>query len=100
MVVEVKANQCQVVMVGCGAPNRGMGWYHAVQMVEGKCPSAALCYIVEPWFLGPGESRWCWLAGWSLYCHFVACLAVVFHQCDGTLSCPRRHHRHRTECYS
>ncbi|KAL7581387.1 hypothetical protein ACA910_021977 [Epithemia clementina (nom. ined.)] len=31
-----------------------MGWYHAVQMLEGRCPSAALCYVVEPWFLGPG----------------------------------------------
>ena len=57
MPVEVKENQCQVVMVGCGAPNRGMGWYHAVQMLEGRVPSAALCYVVEPWFLGPGECQ-------------------------------------------
>lgn len=56
MPAEVKENQCQVVMVGCGAPNRGMGWYHAVQMLEGRCPSASLCYVVEPWFLGPGAS--------------------------------------------
>jgi len=28
--------QAEVVLVGCGAPNRGMGWYHAVQMLEGK----------------------------------------------------------------
>lgn len=26
--------QAEVVLVGCGAPNRGMGWYHAVQMLE------------------------------------------------------------------
>ena len=38
-----------------GAPKRGMGWYHAVQMLNGKVPSAALCYIVEPWFLGAGK---------------------------------------------
>jgi hypothetical protein len=28
--------------------------YHAVQMLKGKCPSAKLCYIVEPWFMGAG----------------------------------------------
>jgi hypothetical protein len=49
--------QCEVVLVGCGAPKRGMGWYHAVQMMKGKCPSARLCYIVEPWFLGAGRSN-------------------------------------------
>jgi hypothetical protein len=54
MPVEVKDNQCEVVLVGCGAPNRGMGWYHAVQMLRGDIPSAALAYIVEPWFLGAG----------------------------------------------
>ena len=45
---------CEVVLVGCGAPSRGMGWYHAEQLLKGKCPSAKLCYIVEPWFLGAG----------------------------------------------
>mmetsp|Transcript_3852 Transcript_3852/g.8581 ORF Transcript_3852/g.8581 Transcript_3852/m.8581 type:complete len:387 (+) Transcript_3852:84-1244(+) len=49
-----KAGQAEVVLVGCGAPNRGMGWYHAVQMLEGRCPSASLDYVIEPWFLGPG----------------------------------------------
>jgi hypothetical protein len=29
-------NQAEVVLVGCGAPNRGMGWYHAVQMLDKK----------------------------------------------------------------
>jgi len=33
-----------------------MGWYHAVQMLGNECPSAKLCYIVEPWFLGAGAS--------------------------------------------
>jgi len=46
--------QAEVVLVGCGAPNRGMGWYHAVQMLEDKCPSASLDYVVEPWFMGAG----------------------------------------------
>mmetsp|Transcript_20480 Transcript_20480/g.44208 ORF Transcript_20480/g.44208 Transcript_20480/m.44208 type:complete len:397 (-) Transcript_20480:169-1359(-) len=50
------AGQSEVVLVGCGAPNRGMGWYHAVQMLEGRCPSASLDYIIEPWFLGAGAT--------------------------------------------
>jgi hypothetical protein len=54
--MSVEKNQAQVVLVGCGAPNRGMGWYHAVQMLKKKCPSAVLSFIVEPWFLGGGKS--------------------------------------------
>mmetsp|Transcript_5410 Transcript_5410/g.7102 ORF Transcript_5410/g.7102 Transcript_5410/m.7102 type:complete len:418 (+) Transcript_5410:151-1404(+) len=46
--------QAEVILVGCGAPNRGMGWYHAVQMLEKDCPSASLDYVVEPWFMGAG----------------------------------------------
>lgn len=49
------SNQAEVVLIGCGCPLRGMGWYHAVQMLGGECPSAKLCHIVEPWFLGAGE---------------------------------------------
>lgn len=26
--------------------------YHAVQLLAGECPSAVLCYVVEPWFMG------------------------------------------------
>jgi hypothetical protein len=48
-------NQAEVVLVGCGAPLRGMGWYHAVQMLNDEVPHAKLCYVVEPWFLGAGE---------------------------------------------
>ena len=48
------STQCEVVLVGCGAPGRGMGWYHAEQLLKNKCPSAVLKYIVEPWFLGAG----------------------------------------------
>ena len=33
-----------------------VGWYHAVQMLGGECPSAKLCHIVEPWFLGAGAT--------------------------------------------
>jgi len=55
MVSKAKEGQAEVILVGCGLPNRGMGWYHAIQMLEDKCPSAALDYIVEPWFLGGGS---------------------------------------------
>ena len=56
MVAEAGDGQCEVVLVGCGAPKRGMGWYHAEQLNKGKCPSAKLCFIVEPWFLGGGKT--------------------------------------------
>ena len=36
LAASAKAGQAEVVLVGCGAPNRGMGWYHAVQMLEGR----------------------------------------------------------------
>ena len=54
--------QAEVILAGCGAPKRGMGWYHAVQLLKGKCPSAVLCHVIEPWFLGGGTSQ-----------HFVDC---------------------------
>jgi len=50
----LEPNQCEVVLIGCGAPLRGMGWYHAVQLLGNECPSAKLCYVVEGWFLGAG----------------------------------------------
>jgi len=52
--MNAESGQAEVVLVGCGAPNRGMGWYHGIQMVEKKCPSASLDYVVEPWFMGAG----------------------------------------------
>jgi len=54
MVATPGENQAEVILVGCGCPLRGMGWYHADQMLLGECPTAKLCHIVEPWFLGPG----------------------------------------------
>jgi len=52
----LEPNQCEVVLIGCGAPLRGMGWYHAVQLLGNECPSAKLCYVVEGWFLGAGAT--------------------------------------------
>lgn len=49
-------NQAEVILVGCGCPLRGMGWYHGVQMLKDKCPKAKLSHVVEGWFLGAGAS--------------------------------------------
>lgn len=35
-VMFAKDGQAEVILAGCGAPNRGMGWYHAIQMLEEK----------------------------------------------------------------
>jgi len=45
----------EIVLIGCGCPLRGMGWYHAVQLLGDKCESAKLKYVIEPWFLGGGK---------------------------------------------
>jgi predicted dehydrogenase len=50
----VAAEKCDIIVVGAGVPKRGMGWYHAKQILDGETPSAALGAVVEPWFLGPG----------------------------------------------
>ena len=46
--------KCDVWLVGCGAPKRGMGWYHATQLLQSEVPSGRLAAVVEPWFLGDG----------------------------------------------
>jgi predicted dehydrogenase len=43
--------QVSVVVVGCGCPLRSMGWYHAEQLLAGRCPSARLVAIVEPFYM-------------------------------------------------
>jgi len=48
------SDRCAVWVVGCGVPKRGMGWYHAKQVIEGDVPNAAVTAVVEPWFLGAG----------------------------------------------
>jgi len=50
----MSTEKCPVALVGCGVPGRGMGWYHAHQMIEGDVPSAVLTDVIEPWFLGAG----------------------------------------------
>mmetsp|Transcript_16535 Transcript_16535/g.40415 ORF Transcript_16535/g.40415 Transcript_16535/m.40415 type:complete len:406 (-) Transcript_16535:213-1430(-) len=62
-----KEGQAEVILVGCGQPNKGMGWYHAIQMLEDRCPSASLDYVVEPWFMGGGKDSEAGqeFAGWA-----------------------------------
>mmetsp|Transcript_47786 Transcript_47786/g.101547 ORF Transcript_47786/g.101547 Transcript_47786/m.101547 type:complete len:367 (+) Transcript_47786:43-1143(+) len=45
-------SKVSVVLVGCGAPLKSMGWYHATQILhEGSDIAASLDFIVEPWFM-------------------------------------------------
>ena len=34
LAVAAKPGQAEVILVGCGAPNRGMGWYHGIQVCD------------------------------------------------------------------
>ena len=45
-----KNKEASVLLVGCGAPLKSMGAYHALQILDGRVPDAALEYVVEPWF--------------------------------------------------
>ena len=45
-----------VVIIGCGCPLRSMGWYHAEQLLAGRCPSARLVAIVEPFYMATHAS--------------------------------------------
>ena len=40
-----------IVLVGCGAPLKSMGWYHAIQLLAFEDLNGRLEYIVEPWFM-------------------------------------------------
>ena len=41
-----------IVLVGCGAPRKSMGWYHAIQLLAFEDSNGGrLEYIVEPWFM-------------------------------------------------
>jgi hypothetical protein len=55
-----------------------MGWYHAEQMLRGDVPSAKLCYVVEPWFLGAGK-----------YLTALCCAALIYHHRYQTLALVR-----------
>lgn len=46
-----------IVLVGCGCPLKSMGWYHAEQLIAGRCPSAKLKIIVEPFYMNPNTNK-------------------------------------------
>lgn len=46
---KVEGDNLDVVVVGCGMPKRGMGWYHLTQLLEMK--NANMVGVVEPFFL-------------------------------------------------
>lgn len=50
------AGPVAVTVVCCGAPKRGMGWYHCKQLLDGRVKGAKLAGVVEPFFLGAGKS--------------------------------------------
>ncbi len=47
----VKGDALDVVLVGCGMPKRGMGWYHLTQLLD--MPNANMTAVIEPFFLNP-----------------------------------------------
>jgi len=49
------SEEANYAIIGCGLPGRGMGWYHAFQLLNGEIPKARLSDVVEPFFLGAGK---------------------------------------------
>lgn len=45
----VEGEALDVVLVGCGMPKRGMGWYHLTQLLD--MPNANMAAVIEPFFL-------------------------------------------------
>lgn len=59
--------EVSVVLVGCGCPLRSMGWYHAVQILDGRVPNAVLKHVVEPWYnseAAKGSAGYAEFHGW------------------------------------
>lgn len=50
-------NQVRTIVVGAGRPLKSMGWYHCVQILDGRVPSASLEAVVEPWYTTPAAAR-------------------------------------------
>lgn len=47
--------QVEIVVIGCGLPEKSMGWYHAWQLIQEFSHQCTLTGIVEPWYLGSGR---------------------------------------------
>jgi len=46
-----RSQSLHVVCIGCGAPDKGMGWFHLTQLLQES--RVRVQSVVEPWFLGP-----------------------------------------------
>ena len=55
MISSLTGGEANYAIIGCGVEGRGMGWYHALQMLKGEIPRARLSDVVEPFFLGAGK---------------------------------------------
>eukprot|EP00965_Chrysotila_dentata_P153987 5089999-Pleurochrysis_carterae.AAC.1 len=54
--MEVGGDVVAVTLVGVGTPRKSMGWWHAVQLLEGRVSHARLATVLEPYFMGEGSS--------------------------------------------
>merc|ERR1719258_416116 len=55
MISSLSGGEANYAIIGCGVEGRGMGWYHALQLLNGEIPRARLSDVVEPFFLGAGK---------------------------------------------
>ena len=55
MISSLTGGEANYAIIGCGVEGRGMGWYHALQLLNGEIPRARLSDVVEPFFLGAGK---------------------------------------------
>lgn len=49
------SDKVDVMIVGCGVPEKGMGWYHATNIIDGLIPAANFTDVVEAYMLGLGK---------------------------------------------
>ncbi|GMI27157.1 hypothetical protein TeGR_g15099, partial [Tetraparma gracilis] len=83
----LSSSSVETVLIGCGAPLSGMGWWHALQLLDGKVPSANLKHVVEPFMLGAGKAS----PGGVKFAEFAAdprCEGVSFTRDLGSLPKP------------
>ena len=43
-------------VIGFGRPQKSMGWFHAMHLLNGEVPNATLTDVVEPHFMSPQAS--------------------------------------------
>ena len=50
MISSLTGGEANYAIIGCGVEGRGMGWYHALQLLNGEIPRRPLSDVVEPFF--------------------------------------------------